>query len=333
MFIDYTFLFTVYRRSIIISSGTRKSVSLRSAKPAARLDRPRKYTVFSIINNIQAPYAAHSQPGNRYRKGAFYMGKISIKKILLITAAVIIIFAFLSCNSSSGDGSGLTAADIEGTWLKVWVGETFDFDGEGSPNVADAAIFEFDGDEYAIIMYFETKQVGGNKGTFNVADNSLEYSPDENWRYDEYVWHSTTETIPATPVTLSGNRLTVNVNGTVIVLEKTLFGNPGSLAGNWVEVEGDIVVFLGSADPYNYDYYEPGEGDSGEHAEQGSWKASGTTEGYVRTLAEYVDGTAGVSLEGLTSYGISGEQLILMYPDGDGGYVPVYFEISYGDLL
>jgi len=246
--------------------------------------------------------------------------------IVLIAAILLLPFAFSCKDSSAEDGSSITAEDLEGVWLKVWDGETFDYDGESSGSVADAMILEIEADIYKFIFYYETRQVGGNSGTFTITDSELIYTPSESWSSNEYDWVEDTVSIPGMPVALDSSSLDLTLGETVIGLVKTVFGTPEEIPGRWEYDTGEEVYNLELYTELYYDYSKTDGGDTTYESESGIWSASGTDSGYIRVLvSDFYNGEStynDCSVEGLFNYSLVPEELTVFYYDGTIVYVP-----------
>ena len=87
---------------------------------------------------------------------------------------------FLGCSAAGGGGSGgggggsgEEVSDLSGIWLTVFRAPYFDYDGPASSNVAESMVMEVADVNYQLIFYYDTLQVGGNKGTFTVQDGKM----------------------------------------------------------------------------------------------------------------------------------------------------------------
>ena len=79
---------------------------------------------------------------------------------IVATVALVLCGALslMGCAAGSEGGGGVTAADLEGTWLATWE-ELFQYGGDGEN--ADAMISEISGSSMEVVFYLHTEQVHG----------------------------------------------------------------------------------------------------------------------------------------------------------------------------
>ena len=202
-----------------------------------------------------------------------------------------------------------TAAEIAGIWLVDFDPSTFDYDGAASTNVADAMLFQIDHDGtntyYTMWFFFDTAQVGGNRGSLAVSGANLNFTPSYSWSPNS--WNADTAAMPSFPFTLTSDALTLSVGVTQIpLLKKQMSYDRPELFGTWI-APGGYTLSINPGETYSY--AETG------YTENGRWTATGSTSGYIRTEATHVNSVSAV-VYGLASFTLSGNTLSLMHPDG-----------------
>ncbi|MDX9801731.1 MAG: hypothetical protein RBT69_10390, partial [Spirochaetia bacterium] len=217
---------------------------------------------------------------------------ISSPSMLFLSIFLLTGLFYTGCDSSGGGGGSITAKDVIGTWIKVWNAETpFELP---SGTEADALIFDIGESDLQAVFYQNTEQVGGFKGTYAISDDEIVVTATHTWNEDwsvqeEFpVWEPSSEKyrFPAAP---GSSGLTITISDDSITMEKITFGKPTVLSdpeNGWVE-SGDGLYYLhfypeGDFVPEhvgcNYHYEE------GNNWKNGTWDASGTAEGYIRTV-------------------------------------------------
>ena len=189
-------------------------------------------------------------------------------------------------------GTEITASDLEGSWLKVWTAEPYEY----SPgDYADALVFDFSETEARAVFYLETVQVGGFTGYYTIGDDEITIGVTRTWNEDNELidpeggdgypeWNDSDETY-VFPFTFAAGGLSITTpNEDVIDLEKTAFSTIEEMALTWVsdDVNGDLLVLAPEDDYYEFEW--TGENWNG----YGTWEASGGTSGYIRTVVDYI---------------------------------------------
>ncbi|MCP5514185.1 MAG: hypothetical protein H7A26_01835 [Spirochaetales bacterium] len=264
------------------------------------------------------------------------MKKIISSPLMLIFSILILTGVFYSgCNSdTASDGGGITAGDVIGTWIKVWEGDPYQLP---SGTDADTLIFDIGESELEAVFYQNTEQVGGFRGTYEISDDEIVVSVTHTWNegYDWNegglpVWEIPDEPqeykIPASPG--SSTLAITDFNEEVIEMDKItfsrpeIFTNPEENSNGWEEEYDGHRLFFDNEEVGSYSYdMNPG----GDIDRIGTWDASGTEEGYIRTVIEvYYDGEsepyAGLEFGFLAPYTFDGES---------GNYVLNYLDTTF----
>lgn len=219
---------------------------------------------------------------------------------LILIAAAVAAFAFFAACDSSGGGS-VTASDLAGTWVAV---------GEDDEGTGKAMLFEFSGNNFTRIAYTETVddmgQDEGHKGTFTISGDAFKVTVTEAWDNEGELpnWASGSGSSNV-PFTLSGNTLTMTIDGMTIPFSKKSFSQPAALVDTWYEADGPIMV-LESGGTYSY---------TGEGTFTGTWAA---TSNMIRTITTS-DGGSEFYIENLYDYNFTDPDLVFSW-DGTEMY-------------
>ncbi len=214
------------------------------------------------------------------------MKKIISSPLMLIFSILILTGVFFSgCNSDTTSDGGITAGDVIGTWIKVWDGDSYQLP---SGTEADTLIFDIGESDLEAVFYLNTEQVGGFKGTYSISDDeivvSVTHTWNENWDLGDSgdpVWNEESDEY-VFPFTPGSNTLAVTDSyEEVIVMDKITFGKPDFLSDppyGWFYGDS-LYLYFRAEDEIPYTYNEPGNG-----IREGTWDASGTESGYIRTV-------------------------------------------------
>lgn len=229
---------------------------------------------------------------------------------MTIVIASLALLLALACSSSDGDDNGDNgdngengeAATPVGSWLGV-----LETDIPGPDDVPfDTLVLDVEENTVAAFMYSETVQVTGWLGEYEHDQEAgeIHITIDRIWREEvsDYVDLDEPFVLPQpfsyTAATLSG----FAPDGTPLELDRAAFENPAALVGEWRLEFGDDFMQITAEAAGAYEF-EQGGPSIGEHTESGEWRATGETEGYLRTVPEVVNGVP-VTVEALTRYEI-----------------------------
>jgi len=205
---------------------------------------------------------------------------------LLILACFICFSLLSSCDSSAGDDDAEATGDsLAGTWLKVFASPYFDYDGASSANVAESMVMENGESTYSLIFYYDTMQVGGNRGTYTLASGKMKCAVTHEWN-DKQSWVAAApNTTMEFPYTVSGETATLTAGGAQLVLTKTVFAKHTGFPGTWTS--GTESMAFASDGTFTWTDTAPDPDDT----QSGTWDVSGTTSGYLRTVATTINGS------------------------------------------
>ncbi|KGE71525.1 hypothetical protein [Spirochaeta lutea] len=210
--------------------------------------------------------------------------------------------------------------DTQGVWLQDFGSAVYEFrDGEFAQVVA----IEVADDEFERILYADTQQIDGNRGTLRILGEYLLITVTQSWS-EELNWQDDAAIMLAA-FDLEGSVLSFYEGESALNLTQTPFDRPSSWIGTWETQDQSMAFTLNADGTYTYTTTSPSSDDeSGE-----PWSVSGTESGYFRnvTLQRDVDDQGWVSMERsyLTPYELGDGSVILSYPDGQGGTVSVPF--------
>ncbi|RQV92946.1 MAG: hypothetical protein EH224_13735 [Calditrichaeota bacterium] len=215
--------------------------------------------------------------------------------IILSVFSILLFQLFISCSSSTdSSGGSIDVSDFAGVWMAV--GQA------GTAEQPFALLLEVEGSNFLRVVYENTEQVEGQRGTFSISGNTMTVNVTENWGNND--WYPYTETM-SVEVTLSGNTLTMphpEYDEETITLTKTEFSNPANLTGIWFD--GEYNMELNDNGAYVHAESIPTE------ESIGNWSASANMFRAVET--EYV-GNDGY-IEYLYYYDLAGATLTLSWP-------------------
>ncbi len=212
-----------------------------------------------------------------------------MKKInpLLILACFACLSLFSSCDSATGDDDADGTGDsLGGTWLKVFPSPYFDYDGTSSAAVAESMVMEIGESAYSMVFYYDTVQVGGNRGTYTLAGGKMKCAVTHEWNDKQYWVAAAPNTVMEFPYTVSGETATLTAGSQQIALTKTVFAKHSGFPGTWNS--GTETMTFASDGTFTWTDTAPDPDDT----QSGTWDVSGTTSGFLRTVATAINGSA-----------------------------------------
>ncbi len=132
-----------------------------------------------------------------------------------------------------------------------------------------------------------TEQVGGFKGTYSISDDeivvSVTHTWNEEWDWEgenDPVWNEESDEYVFLFTPGSSTLAVTDFYEEVIVMDKITFGKPDFLSDppfGWFDGESVYLAFeVTGENPYSYVW--------GSQYKLGTWDASGTENGYIRTV-------------------------------------------------
>ena len=183
------------------------------------------------------------------------MKKLSVFSVIGLCITVVLLFSvFPACDTGVVP---VDPADLVGVWIGA---------GEGADE-AYAVLLDLSETEYEYILYENTGQIEGARGTYTITGNIMTSSLTEVWNNETYAWDSETGTDDS-EVSLNGNEFTMPhmvQEGETVALTKVSFGNPGTFEDMWIDPSQNTMAL--NADG-SYEYHE------GEDTSTGDWYAT-----------------------------------------------------------